>query len=694
MSLDVPALRRLVCVVLVLSFAWCGAAVADEGMWTFDNFPAGAVKAKYGVTIDQAWLDKVRGATARLSIGCSASIVSSQGLVLTNHHCVSDCAQDLSSQRRDYVKDGFIALTRKEERQCPGMEADVLASISDVTATVKTATADKTGEAFVAARNGVEASIEKSACAGKETVATCQVVTLYGGGQYALYTYKKYSDVRLVFAPELDTAFFGGDPDNFNFPRYDLDVSFLRLYVDGAPAPTPDHLRWNPASPTAGEPVFIVGNPGSTSRLLTAEQLGSVRDVILPQTLLRLSELRGRLIAFGERGPEEQRIASRELFGIENAFKALYGEFQALSQPGFLDAKHGADAALKAKVAADPALSARVGDPWGEIARVQGELAARTAAYSLIESRPGSGSMLYEYARDLVRAAQERAKPNAERLPEFGDARLERLEKELLDPKPVYPALERLELEFWLTKVREFLGADSAQTKAFLGAESPEALGARLSASTLADPAVRRALWEGGLPAVEASRDPLIVYVLATDAIARAVRKDYENKITAPSARAAERIAAARFAVYGTKVYPDATFSPRVSFGQVEGWTDRGRTIGPFTSFGGLWERASGSPPFQLAPRWVAARGRLHDDTIFDLTTNNDIVGGNSGSPLIDAKAEVIGAAFDGNILSLGGSFAFDDAVNRSVVVSAAAATEALRVVYGDQPLVAELMTP
>jgi Peptidase S46 len=671
-----------------------GAARADEGMWTFDNFPTQAVKAKYGVTIDQAWLDHVKGATARLSIGCSSSIVSAQGLVLTNHHCVSDCAQDLSTADRDYIKTGYSVASRREERQCPGMQADVLTAISDVTVAVGTATGGKTGQEFVKARDGAIAAIEKAACAGKEAVQTCQVVSLYQGGQYKLYTYRKYTDVRLVFAPELQTAFFGGDPDNFNFPRYDLDISFLRLYENGAPAATPGHLRWNPDPPVDGEPVFVAGNPGSTSRLLTADQLDSLRDFVFPQILLQFSELRGRLIEFGGGGPEQARIADRELFGIENSFKAIFGEFQALSQPGFLEAKRKADDALRAKVAADPRLAAKTGDAWGEIARAQVDRAALNAPSFLLESRAGAGSQLFAYARDLVRAAQERAKPNSERLPRYTDSRLPLVEKQVLDEKPVYPSLERLELAFWLTKVREYLTADAPETKVFLGADSPEDIGARLSASTLGDAAVRKALWDGGLAAIQASKDPMIAYVLATDPTSRAVRKAFEEKVTGPSDRAAERIAAARFAVYGTSVYPDATFTPRVSYGKVEGWTYLGRTVGPFTTFAGLWTRATGKTPFELAPKWLAARGKLDDRTIFDFVSDTDVVGGNSGSPAINAKGEVIGAVFDGNIHSLGGAFAFDDSLNRTVQVSTAAATQALRIVYGQDELVKELTEP
>jgi hypothetical protein len=680
--------------VLASWAAFGGVARADEGLWTFDNFPSAAVKAKYGVTIDQGWLDRVRGATARLSIGCSSSIVSPEGLVLTNHHCVSECAQDLSTPDRDYIKSGYSVATRREERQCPGMQADVLTSISDVTANVGTATAGKSGGDFVKARDGAIAAIEQAACAGKEAVQTCQVVTLYQGGQYKLYTYRKYTDVRLVFAPELQTAFFGGDPDNFNFPRYDLDMSFLRLYENGAPAATPDHLRWNPAPPVDGQPVFVAGNPGSTSRLLTADQLDSLRDFVFPQLLLQFSEFRGRLIEFGAQGPEQARIADRELFGVENSFKAIYGEFQALSEPGFLESKRKADAELRAKVAADPALAARTGDAWGEIARAQVDRAALNAPSFLLESRAGGGSQLYAYARDLVRAARERTKPNGERLPRYTDSRLPLVEKQVLDEKPVYPSLERLELAFWLTKLREYLTADAPETKVFLGADSPEDIAARLSASTLGDAKVRKALWDGGLPSVLASNDPMIVYVLATDPTSRAVRKAFEEKVSGPSDRAAERIAAARFAVYGTSVYPDATFTPRVSYGKVEGWTYLGHATAPFTTFAGLWTRATGKAPFELAPKWLAARGKLNDKTIFDFTSDNDVVGGNSGSPLIDAKAEVIGAVFDGNIHSLGGAFAFDDTLNRTVQVSTAAATQALRIVYGQDTLVRELTAP
>ncbi len=666
-------------------------ALADEGMWTFDNFPKATVTSKYHVAIDQSWLDAVRGAAVRLSSGCSASVVTRDGLVLTNHHCVRDCAQNLSTSTTDYVKDGFAAATREDEKLCAGMQAEILSSISDVTAPVLAAVAGKKGQDFVKARDAAIADIEKKGCTGREATFRCQVITLYQGGQYKLYAYRKYSDVRLVFAPEVQTAFFGGDPDNFNFPRYDLDFSLVRLYENGKPVATPDHLRWNAAAPAAGEPVFVVGNPGSTSRLLTVEQLETLRDVGFPDTLATLSELRGRLTRFGEESAEHARISDDLLFGIENSFKAYRGREEALTDPVVMNAKRAADKALRGKATADPKLSREIGDPWSDIAKVQTVRRALYFPYTYMEARAGVGSRLFQYARTLVRAAEERAKPNGERLREYTDSQLPLVEKRVLDPEPVYPDLEQLTVEFWLSKLRENLTADASGTKTFLGTDSPEALSARLAKSGLSDPAVRKQLWDGGLAAVRASDDPMIRFVLATDGASRAIRKDYEDRVTAPTDRAQEKLARARFLVYGTSIYPDATFSLRITFGKVEGWTEKATPVAPFTYFSGLWQRATGQFPFNLAPRWEAAKGKVDDNTVFDFVTDNDIIGGNSGSPAIDARGEVIGAVFDGNIESLGGDYYFDDRVNRTVVTSTAAITEALKKVYHRDALVKEL---
>jgi hypothetical protein len=679
----------IACVLLVFARA----AAADEGMWTFDNFPSAAVKSKYGVSIDMAWLDRVRGAAVRLSSGCSASLVTAEGLVLTNHHCVRDCAQSLSTPTDDYVKNGFAAARRDDERLCPGMQAEILTAIGDVTPRVNMATAGKSGGDFVKTRDGAIAAIEKESCAGREAQFRCQVVTLYQGGLYSLYTYRKYSDVRLVFAPELATAFFGGDPDNFNFPRYDLDFSFVRLYESNRPIASRDHLRWSAEAPKDGEPVFVVGNPGSTQRLLTADQLETVRDLSLPESLIMLSELRGRLIRFSEESAEHARIADDVLFGTENTLKLYRGELKALVEPGFVAAKRQADEKLKAAVDADPKLAAAAGDPWAEIAAVQRDRRALYMSETYLDSFTGRSSF-FGSARALVRSAEERAKPNGERLPEFTDSRVPLIQKRVLDARPIYPELEQLELEFWLSKLRENLTADAPATRLFLGKESPESLAAKLAKSKLGDAALRKMLWDGGEAAVKASDDPMIEFVLATDPTSRAVRKDYEARVEGPTDRALERIARARFAVYGTSVYPDATFTLRISYGKVAGWTDNGVTVAPFTYFRGLWDRATGQPPFALAPKWVAAKGVVDDGTVFDLVSNNDIIGGNSGSPLIDAQGRVVGAIFDGNIESLGGTFGFDETVNRAVSVSTAAITEALRKVYRQDTIVNELLKP
>lgn len=667
------------------------AAKADEGMWTFDNFPAAAVKQKYNVDVTPAWLSRVQNAAVRLSSGCSASVVSPEGLVLTNHHCVRDCVQALSTARVNYIEDGFQAARRQDEKLCPGMQAEILTRISDATDRVTKAGAGKTGQEFVRARDGEIAAIEKEGCAGREAQYRCQVITLYQGGQYKLYEYRKYADVRLAAAPEAQAAFFGGDPDNFNFPRYDLDFSFVRLYENGKPVATPAHLAWRSSAPKDGEPVFVAGNPGTTQRLLTAEQLEALRDKALPTTLVFYSELRGRLIRFSSENAENRRIAEDNLFGIENSFKALSGQQKALIDPALITAKRKADAELKARVAANATLAAEIGDPWGEIATAQGSYRALYDLYTMQESRGGFRSELFAYARAIVRAAEERARPNAERLTGYTDSQLPLLEKQVLDSSPIYPALEQAALEFWLSKLREYLTADAPATRIFLGKDSPEVLAARLAKSSLSDPALRRRLWEGGLTAVRASNDPLIRYVLATDASSRAVRKEWESRVTGPVDRAQQRIARARFAIYGTSAYPDATFSLRLSYGKVGGWVNNGANVAPFTRFTGLWERATGQFPFNLPKRWESGQSKVNGETVFNFASDNDIIGGNSGSPVIDANGAVVGLIFDGNIDSLGGAFGFDPAVNRAVSVATSAITEALEKMYGNTALTAEL---
>ena len=655
-------------------------ARADEGMWTFDGFPRATMEAGYGWAPDQAWLDKVRNAAVRLTGGCSASFVSGNGLILTNHHCVASCLFDNSTGENDLLEHGFIAAGLTDEKKCPGQQAEVVTRITDVTADVKRAIGALTGEALTKARDARIAEIEAAGCKDRATTR-CQVVTLFGGGQYKLYTYRKYSDVRLVWAPEDRAATFGGDPDNFNFPRYSLDGSFLRAYENGKPVKTPAHLRWNPRAPQEGEATFVVGNPGSTARLYTQSQLAFEREVRLPLTLATLSELRGRLIRAMDESPEHAREGLDMLNGVENSLKVYIGRTKALNDPEFTARLAAAEAELKAK-------SASAGDPWAEMDKAVQAYRALYLPYRFTEP---SGS-LFDYANTLVMAAAERGKPNAERLPGYTDSALPLTEKRLLDAAPVYPWLEELELEWSLSKAREYLGADDPDTKLLLGKESPEALAERLVSGTkLADPAFRKQLWEGGEAAIAASDDPMIVYARQLEARQRELKKQVDEAYSGPATAAAAKLTEARFAAYGDTLYPDATFTLRISYGKVQGWTERGAQVPFRTTLGGTFDRATGAPPFDLPPAFAAKRQEIDGDVTYDFVTTNDIIGGNSGSPVIDRAGTVIGAAFDGNIHSLGGNYGYDPALNRTVVVSTAALQEALETIYPAPRLVKEL---
>ncbi len=665
-------------------------AIAEEGMWTFDNFPIQAVNDRYGTSIDQAWLDRVRNAAVRIQ-GCSASLVSNQGLVLTNHHCVVGCVQDLSDAQNDYVKNGWMPATREEERQCPGQTAEILTDITDVTDRVLGAGEGLEGAAFVQARAAEQQAIQQETC-GDDVKLTCQVISFFRGGQYKLYKFRKYEDVRLVFAPEFQAAFFGGDPDNFNFPRYALDFGMLRLYEDGQPVQTSNHLTWNANAPTEGEPVFVAGNPGSTSRLLSISQLERLRDQVQPLTLVQSSELRGRITQYSFTDEEAARVSVDPLFGLENSFKATSGQQQALLDPAFMQTKRDEEARIRSGVAADPALAERIGDPWADLERVQAQASELYLPYRQLEASAGGGSTLYQYAKAIVRASKERAKPAGERRAGYTDGDLAALGRRLGAETPIANDLEQIGLTFWLSKTREYLTVDNPDVQRLLGRESPEALAARLvQGTTLADPARRAALLAMTPEQLAASGDPLIELVLRNDDTAQALRAGWESSVSGPTARAAEKIAQARFAVLGPNQYPDATFSLRLSYGSVQGWTYRGTQVPAFTYMGGLYDRATGSQPFVLAEQFAAREADVNKQTVYDFVSTNDIIGGNSGSPVINARGEVIGAAFDGNIHSLGGAFGYDGELNRTVTVSTAAITESLRNVYRQPRLLEEL---
>ncbi len=663
-----------------LAFAAAAPASADEGMWTFDNFPAAKMRADYGWAPDQAWLDRVQNAAVRLTGGCSASFVSGQGLILTNHHCVASCLFDNSDGAKDYLNNGYVADRRDLELKCPGQQAEVVTKITDVTPQVKGVFGTLTGEALTKARDAKIAELEKAGCTDTATTR-CQVVTLFGGGQYKLYTYHKYSDVRLVWAPEDRAATFGGDPDNFNFPRYSLDASFLRAYENGKPVATPNHLKWNARAPKEGEATFVVGNPGSTSRLYTGSQLAFEREVRLPITVTTYSELRGRLIRAMEESPEHAREGLDELNGIENSLKVYIGRVKALNDPAFTGKLAAAETDLRAK-------GANGNDPWTTVDSAV--TAYRSLYLPLRFTQPNSE--LYSYAQSLVFAAQERTKPNGERLPGYTDSALPLLEKNILDEKPVYPWLDQLNLEWSLSKAREYLGADDPDTKLLLGKASPEGLAESLvSGSKLADPAVRKALWDGGMKAIKASDDPMIVYALRLADRQRELKRQVDAAYTGPLTLAGGQLADARFAAYGDSLYPDATFTLRISYGKVAGWTERGNPVPFQTTMGDTFDRATGNAPYDAAPGFIAAKGKITPSTTYDFVTTNDIIGGNSGSPVIDRAGTVIGAAFDGNINSLGGNYGYDGTLNRTVVVSTDAVQEALEKIYPAPALVKEL---
>ncbi len=666
-------------------------AQAAEGLWTFDHAPLARIRAETGAAIDQAWLDHLRNSAVRLSSGCSASLVSADGLVATNHHCVAGCEEDLSSAAHNYSRDGFLTARREDELTCPGMDAESLISISDITSEVTAATQGKTGQAYTDARNLALTRAEQAAC-GSDQRFRCEALAFFGGRQFKLHRYRRYTDVRLVFAPEDATANFGGDPDNFNFPRFDLDVSFLRLYDASGPVATPEHLTWSRVAPRPGEPVFTAGNPGSSDRAMTVSQLIDQRDLALRIGQLQRSEFRGRLIQMGLAGGETRRVADGRLFGVENSFKGDYGRDLALTDRAFMAVKQAQETELRNRVKADPVLAARIGDPWGEIDAAQRVYEARYIAYRELESQAGGGSDLYGWARNLVRGARERAKPEADRLPAFAPSRLPALQRRVLDNYPVDASLEKVELEFWFLKLREYLTADDPAVRTILGDESPQALAARLvDGSRLTDPDLRKRLWEGGAPAIEASTDPMIVFLRRIDALGVAQQKAWSAEVTGPIERAQARISDARFAIYGDSVYPDANFTLRLSYGKVEGWTRDGRSVAPTTDFAGLLRRVTGSEPYALAPRWTAARARLTPSTVLNFSSSNDILGGNSGSPIVNARGDIIGLIFDGNIYSLGGSYGYDPALNRATSVATVAITEALDKVYGQTALVAEL---
>ena len=661
-------------------------------MWTLDNPPLKAMQRDLGWAPDARWLEKAMRSSARMAGGCSASFVSPNGLVLTNHHCVATCVEQLSRKEQDYLKGGFLAQQTNDEKQCQAMEINRLEKITDVTAQIKAATAKLNGTAFTLAQNAAKAKIT-TACVGDEgSKVRCDVVDLYRGGQYKLYRYHRFQDVRLAFAPENSIAFFGGDPDNFNFPRFDLDMALIRVYEDGKPAQVRDFFRFNAQGAAADEPVFVTGHPGRTERELTMAQLEFVRDHSLLDRLVNTAEYRGVLTQYRQAGGEAERVATRTLFNIENGYKVQRGQMLALANAENFEKKRADEAALRKFVASKAEFAKTTLGAWDAIAKAEQVHRQMYDAMVLIENARGFQSRYFEIARTLVRGAAERPKANPDRLPEFNDSKLPEVEAKLFSGAPIYPDFETVKANYGFTKLRERLGVDSPLVKRVLGNKSPQQLTTNLIGGTkLADRELRKQLWDGGAAAIAKSDDPYILLAVAIDQYARELRTRYEREVESVIQKNSELIAQARFAQTGDSAYPDATFSLRLSYGRIKGWQENGRPVAPFTNMDGTFERATGVDPYALPASWTSAKENLKLITHFNQSSTHDIIGGNSGSPMINRQGEVVGLVIDGNIHSLSGAYWYDKLLNRAVSVNSAGMLEALDKIYGAKALVDEL---
>ena len=648
-------------------------------MWTFDAPPLDYWKARYGFTPDQAWLDHVRLASVRLPI-CSSSFVSSEGLVMTNHHCGRACITAVSPPDTNYQRTGFVARSAAEEKKCPGLYVDQLVAIEDVTPKIRARVTAAVAGQQVAQRDAAIQAIQ-GACQ-QQTGNVCQVVTFFQGGRYSLYQYKRFSDVRLVMAPEEEISFYGGDPDNFTYPRFDLDLTLLRVYENDAPMKTEHYLKWSAGGAKEGDLVFVIGNPGSTGRLLTVAQMEYLRDVTYPAQLAQLKRTIAVYQEIMSRGEDARRQWENQLFYAQNSFKAINGYQAGLLDSAIMARKRAFEKQFRARVSRDPKLAGRYGDAWGKIATAlteQRSFATRARYYGF------GGSQLLSFAGILVRIPEQGALPDSARLPAYRGEGLENAHRAAQADVPIDKEGEKLSLAAQLTAAKKDLPAGDPFLAALLQGRSPEvAAEALIDQTTLADPAARKALLDGGAAAVRASTDPLIVVARKIAPLSREIAMR-NVRLEATASANAERIGQALFAAYGTSLPPDATFTLRISDGVVQGYPMNGTKAPYKTSFYGLFARSAefdNQPPFRLPGRWQTARDRLDLSTPFDFASTNDIIGGNSGSPVINQAGEVVGLIFDGNIEQLPNRFIYTDEVARSVAVHSRGITEALRKVY------------
>jgi regulator of RNase E activity RraB len=665
----------------------------DEGMWLFNAPPKEQLKSKYGFEPTDEWLDHVRLASVRFNSGGSGSFVSPDGLVMTNHHVGSDDLQKLSTKEVDYLKVGFHAKTLAEEKKTDGLELNVLLKIEDVTSKVQAAVKEgASGPEAADARRKVIADIEKAGTDEKKGIRA-DVVTLYAGGAYHLYTFKKYKDIRLVFAPEQQIAFFGGDPDNFEFPRYDLDVCFFRVYEDDKPIKTEHYLKWSPAGSKEGELVFVSGHPGRTNRQNTMAELTYQRDIQYPTILSLLNRREVLYTTWGARTEENHRRVKDELFSVQNSRKARIGGLAGLLDSKLMGQKAEQEKRLRNFVAKQGYKDAAKGlETIAEAEKVRAKIARDV---NMLENAQGFNSHLFAIARTLLRASEELPKPSGERLREFGDARLDSLTFGLFAEEPIYEDLETVKLSDSLTHLATVYGAENELVRKVLAGKSPRERAFEIVSGTkVKDIAVRKKLYEGGKAAVEGAKDPMIELARSIDAEARSFRKQFETQVEEPKRQAAAAIAKARFALDGTNTYPDATFTLRLSYGTVKGYEENAQRVAPFTVFEGLYARSKehkNRPPFDLPPRWEERRAQLDLATPLNFVCTADIIGGNSGSPVVNRNGEVVGLIFDGNIQSLVLDFIFEDEQSRAVSVDSRAIVEALRKVYDANDLADEL---
>jgi hypothetical protein len=686
---------RSICTALLLPAALLVATVpaihAEEGMWTYDNPPLKQLAAQYNFHPTQEWLDHLRLSSVRLNDGGSGSFVSPNGLLLTNHHVARGQLQKNSSAEHDYLRDGFYAATPEQEMKSPDMEVNVLVGMEDVTARVQGAAKGIADEAkALKARDAEIAALERES--KDKTKLRSDVVRFYQGGEYWLYTYKAYTDVRLVFAPEQQAAFFGGDPDNFTYPRYDLDMAIFRVYDDnGKPLKTDNYLKWSAAGAAPGELIFISGHPGATARQETVAQLTMQRDLQIPAMTEYLQRRIAAAQAYGTQGAEQKRLVGSVIFNLQNSLKVYVGRGEALADKAILAKKQAEEDDFRAKVAANPAWQKEYGGAWEAIARAEDQLKPEVKGQIFRRT----DSRLFSIALNIVQYVAEIQKPDGERLGPFHQAGLDSFKQQLFSPAKIYPETEKLFMAFTLHLGQEKLGKQDAFLQAILqGGEVDQTVNALVDGSKLADPAVRKALIDGGEAAVAASTDPMIVAARRVDPIVRATNKRMRETVSSVLTPAGEKLGKARFLVYGKNAYPDATFTLRLSYGTVEGYSYNGTIAPPFTTFWGLYDRAasfSNKAPFDLTAREAAARDKVNLSTPFDFVSTGDIIGGNSGSPVVNRAGELVGLIFDGNIESLAGDYVYEGERNRAVAVHSAGMIEGLRKFYNADALADEL---